>query len=139
MANDPIWHPWTKWECYTAGMFDGESELSPDECKAEYAKFLKDIPRFEAALNRVLNEWPISCEHFLSNRNFNRIAWLGQASTCIETGISCIHRAGFKLLTNDERHAANMKAKQYLDKWRRQHAEQDSGVREEVEAARLFR
>lgn len=136
--SEPIWHPWTKWECYEAGMFDGKVELSPDECRQEYAKFLRDIPRFEAALVRVLSEWPISCEHFLSNRNFNRIAWLGQAAMCIETGIPCVYRAGFSLLTPDEQHAANMKAKQFLDRWRRQHAEQDHGVCQEVEASRLF-
>lgn len=136
--SDPIWHPWTKWECYKAGMFDGKTDLSPDECKREYAKFLSDIPRFEAALNRVLDEWPISCEHFLSNRNFNRIAWLGQASMCIDTGIPCIYRAGFTLLTTNQQIAANKKAKQYLDLWRRRHAEQDFRVRPEMEAAWLF-
>lgn len=120
-------------------MFDGKVELSQDECKLEYARFLQDIPRFEAALIRVLKEWPISCEHFLSNRNFNRIAWLGQASMCIDTGIPCTYRAGYQLLTNEERATANMKAKEFLDRWRIQHAEQDNGVCGEVDAPWLFR
>lgn len=112
-----IWHPWTSWECYPAGMYDGKTDLSPDECKLRYAEFLRDTPRFEAALSRVLSEWPLSCEHFLSNDGSNRIAWLGQASMCIETGISSVHRAGFKLLTNDEQRTANETAARFLAKW----------------------
>jgi len=136
--SKPIWHPWFKWECYHAGMFDGKTNMNPDECKRAYAEFLQDIPRFHAALERVLSEWPISCEHFLSNRNFNRIAWLGQAAMCIETGVPCIHRAGFKLMTEKECHAANMKAKEFLDLWRRSHAQEDNGVCGEVDGAWLF-
>ena len=77
-----VFHPWTEWECYGAGMFDGETDLSPEEAKIAYAVFLRDIPRFQAAMDRVVREWPKSCEHFLTNENTNRVAWLGQASMC---------------------------------------------------------
>lgn len=82
-----------------------------------YAEFLRDTPRFEAALVRVVTEWPISCEQFLSNESLNRVAWLGQASMCIATKIPRRFRAGFMLLTNDEQAIANATAQRTLDAW----------------------
>jgi len=47
----------------------------------------------------------------------NRIAWLGQASLCIASGISSEFRSGWQLLTEMEQHAANLTALKYLNKW----------------------
>lgn len=112
-----IWHPWNSWECYWAGMFDGKTGLSPDEAKLEYAEFLRDTRRFRRALKQVLRQWPVSCEHFLSNESINRVAWLGQASMCIATGVNYTHRAGFKLLTEHEQRRANAIAEEALFVW----------------------
>lgn len=120
-----IWHPWTEWECYPAGLFDGKTELPPDEARAAYANFLRDTPRLQAALQRVLNEWPKSCEHFLSNEQSNRIAWLGQAAMCIETGINNTHRSGFKLMTDAEQRTANETAAAALRAWTNRQLRQD--------------
>lgn len=126
-ALKQIWHPWNEWECYTAGMYDGRVDLTPDECREHYAVFLRDTPRFEAALERVLSEWPVSCEHFLSNDKINRIAWLGQASMCIATGVPSTFRAGFKLLSEDEQRTANDTAERALYKWLA--AQEDRAIR----------
>ena len=114
-----IYHHWEKWECVMMGMYKtvAPNDMPPDEVKEMYAEFLRDTPRFETALARVINEWPISCEQFLSNQSSNRIAWLGQSSMCIETGIPFVFRAGFKLLTNEEQRIANATAGQWLKKW----------------------
>lgn len=126
-----IWHPWTDWECYGAGLFDGKTDLTPDEAREAYATFLRDTPRFKSALQRVLTEWPKSCEHFLSNEQSNRIAWLGQAAMCIETGINNTHRGGFKLMTDEEQRTANETAAAALAAWT------DRQLREDVAGARL--
>jgi len=47
----------------------------------------------------------------------NRIAWLGQASMCIETGISSRFCGGYNLLTPEQKEAADKKAFEYLNKW----------------------
>jgi hypothetical protein len=86
-----------------------------------YAVFLRDLPRFEAALQRVLREWPRSCEQFLTNEHINRIAWLGQASMCIDTRVPAKFRAGFQRLTAEEQRLANAMADTYLQKWLAQH------------------
>jgi len=79
--------------------------------------FLRDLPRFERGLQRILDEWKRSCEHYLSNENMNRIAWLGQASMCIETGVPACFRGGFNLLTDEEQKAADALALKYLNRW----------------------
>lgn len=88
-----------------------------DTAVSAYTDFLADLPRFEYALNRVLSEWPISCEHFLSNTSVNRIAWLGQSSMCIATGIPACFRAGFSALDERGQAAANQLAERYLGIW----------------------
>ena len=115
-----IYHTWDKWECYPAGFYENhprDSLLTDDECRAQYSALLRDIPAFEAAMDRVLAEWPRSCEHYLTNENMNRLAWLGQASLCITRGIPAIYRGGFMALTHREQEAANLAALRYLNRW----------------------
>jgi len=139
---DRIYHPWDRWECFSAGFYDTSppSGLSADQCRESYAVFLKDIARFEVALNRVITEWPISSEQFLSNENINRIAWLGQASMCIDSGVPSVFRGGFKLLSNEQQKLANACALKWLNIWirRRCDAKQSKEISEPVAQAGLF-
>jgi len=135
-----IWHPWAQWECFKAGFYETTCALSSDDAKQAYAEFLRDTPRFEAALERVLSEWPVSCEHFLSNEHINRIAWLGQASMCIATGIPSVFRGGFKLLPENEQRVANATAAAALERWIRRRADdarESEAVRQDMEATWL--
>lgn len=137
-----IWKPWHEWECYKAGFYKSTSErMSPNDARLAYAAFLGDSSRFIAALDRVLQEWPNSCAHFLSNESINRIAWLGQASMCIDTGVPACHRGGFKLLSREAQRLANTIALDALNRWIRNHAENQSesvGVHRDMEAQGLF-
>ena len=83
-----IYHTWDKWECYPAGFYDEKPKFkaTKEELELMYADFLRNSTRFKAAAMRVIGEWKNSCEHYLSNENMNRIAWIGQASACIEIG-----------------------------------------------------
>lgn len=91
--------------------------MTKDQCETVYMEFLSDLPRFEKALQRVLTEWKNSCEHYLTNEKMNRIAWLGQASLCIETGIPSCYRTGYFLLDGAQRKAADEMALKYLNSW----------------------
>lgn len=114
-----VYHTWDKWECYPAGFYNPRPPkgMTIDECKAAYRDFLADTHRFSAACWRVINEWPISSEHYLSNERMNRIAWLGQSSMCIETGISKFFCGGYFLLDEVQRKEADETALIYLNKW----------------------
>ncbi len=114
-----IYHTWDKWECFPAGFYDSRPKeyLTDAQCEEIYRDLLRDIPAFEAALERVTTEWEHSCEHYLTNESMNRIAWLGQASLCIDKGIPANHRGGFNLLSASEQQAANESALKYLNLW----------------------
>jgi hypothetical protein len=120
-----IYHTWDQWECYPAGFYEERPPrgLTKEAAEQEYAAFLRDTPRFAAALSRVLNEWPRSCEHYLSNENMNRIAWLGQASACLAEGLPSVFRGGFNRLTDAEQATANDTALTALNEWLHRHGE----------------
>lgn len=113
------WHPIRKWETVKAGLYAEVAPhgMSADEARQAYADFLSDDARFRIALQRVLVEWPVACEQFLSNNSINRIAWLGQAAMCIETGVPCKYRSGFSLLNSAQQGRANATANEALHQW----------------------
>lgn len=113
-----IFHTYDKWECYKAGFYESKKDgMTADQCKVAYAEFLSDDDRFINGLNGVINEWVNSCEHYLTNRSMNRIAWLGQAAMCYSTGVPSQFCSGFNLLTDDQQSHANNLALEYLNKW----------------------
>lgn len=119
-TNDPdrIFHTWDKWECYKAGFYNKSVPgLTKSECELSYTRFLADLDKFENALKKVTSEWKYSCEHYLTNKAMNRIAWLGQASVCYELGIPCEFRGGFNNLTEEQQEKANEMSLKYLNIW----------------------
>lgn len=121
-TSDPerIFHTHDKWECFKAGFYNStHPKMTKDECEAAYAKFLSNDKLFRKALKKVITKWKYSCEHYLTNNSMNRIAWLGQASVCIELGIPSDFRGGFNLLTEEQQNKANLTALEFLNEWLR--------------------
>lgn len=107
------YHSWEKWECYRAGFYGPASK----EGKEIYRDFLSKPLLFSLAIEKVFKEWTHSSEHFLTNQNINRIAWIGQAALCVSTGISSFNRGGFSLLSTEQQALANEIARSYLNRW----------------------
>lgn len=113
-----VFHTYEKWECYKAGFYaTTHLTMNKQQCLEAYRDFLSDDDRFESALEGVISEWKISCEHYLTNVAMNRIAWLGQASACYSMGIPSAFRGGFSLLSDADQLKANLLALRYLNKW----------------------
>lgn len=113
-----IFHTYDKWECYKAGFYDTHKEgMTKEQCEHEYYKLLSNDEEFRAALEGVTSEWVNSCEHYLTNTNMNRIAYLGQAALCYAKQIPSEFRGGFHLLSPEQQLNANMIALEYLNKW----------------------
>jgi hypothetical protein len=116
--KDRIFHTYEKWECHKAGFYASRKEgMTAEQCEQAFAEFLGDDNRFSLALNGVITEWKYSCEHYLTNKSMNRIAWLGQASMCYATGVPSKYCAGFNLLTEEHQTKANEIALTFLNKW----------------------
>lgn len=113
-----IYHTWDKWECYPCDFYENQKKgFSSDECEEIYKNLLSHIPSFRAALQRVVNEWPNSCEHYLTNEKMNRIAWLGQASLAITFNVPSRFRSGYFLLSEEQRAKADEAALEFLNIW----------------------
>lgn len=138
-TNDPdrIFHTWEKWECHKAGFYASKKDgMTAEQCEIAYAEFLSDNNKFRNALNGVLNDWINSCEHYLTNKAMNRIAWLGQAAMCYATGIPSKFCAGFNLLTNEQQEIANNIALEYLNKWMAKYNRQSVTMEEALSIGR---
>lgn len=114
-----VFHEWQDWECYPAGFYSDKPPhgMTVSECEESYRSFLSDIPLFEASLKGLIEEWPVSCEHYLTNEKMNRIAWLGQAAMCFKFGVSSRFCGGYNMLTDEEKTEADKKAHEYLNVW----------------------
>lgn len=119
-TNDPsrIFHTWDKWECYKAGFYENTLDgMTNDECEKEFIRVLSNQDLFSSTLNKVINEWVNSCEHYLTNKSMNRIAWLGQAAVCFETGVPSRYSSAWSRMSDEDRLNANNTALIYLNKW----------------------
>lgn len=114
-----IFHTYEEWECYRAGFYAtvAPEGMTKKDCEERYRTMLSNIPEFTTALERVIVEWPNSCEHYLTNTAMNRIAWLGQAALCWLHGIPSTFRSGFYLLTEEQQKIANETALYALNQW----------------------
>ncbi len=115
---DRIFHTFDKWECQKAGFYATKVEgKTAEECEAEYADMLTNENEFREALEGVINNWKHSCEHYLTNKAMNRIAWLGQSALTYARGIPSKYKGGFNLLSEEQKNKANEIALEYLNKW----------------------
>lgn len=116
--EDRIFHTYDKWECHKAGFYASRKEgMTAEQCEVAYSEFLSNDNLFRETLEKIITEWKYSCEHYLTNKSMNRIAWLGQASMCYATGIPSKFCSGFNLLSDDQKNKANETALEYLNKW----------------------
>lgn len=70
------------WEDYINGMYNSPDNLQK-ELKLAY-KIFNDFNLFNKLCSKVINDWEVSCIENLTNKNINRIAWLGQSALNIE-------------------------------------------------------
>jgi ParB-like chromosome segregation protein Spo0J len=134
---DRIFHTFEKWECHKAGFYASKKDgMTADQCEKAYAEFLSNDELFRNALQGVIDNWINSCEHYLTNKAMNRIAWLGQASMCYATGIPSKFCSGFNLLTNEQQNHANELALEALNFWMRKYGRSEITMEEALSIGR---
>lgn len=116
--KDRIFHTWDKWECYKAGFYENSVDgKTHEECEEIFKSILSDQELFSETLSRVICEWKYSCEHYLTNKAMNRIAWLGQAAVCYASGVPSRYSGSWFDIDEEIRSIANETALLYLNKW----------------------
>jgi|TARA_R110000782_G_scaffold64542_1_gene131517 ParB-like chromosome segregation protein Spo0J len=113
-----IFHTHDKWEAVEYDFFaTAHKKWTKVQCENKYKYLMVDLDEFEDVLFKVIKEWKYSCEHNLTNRSLNRIAWLGQAAMAYKYNIPCIYSSGWQLLTKEEQHDADVVALGVLNLW----------------------
>lgn len=134
---DRIFHTFEKWECHKAGFYASRKEgMTQEQCEQAYADFLSNDDEFKKSLFGVITEWVNSCEHYLTNKAMNRIAWLGQAAMCYATGVPSKYCAGFNRLTNEQQENANNIALEYLNLWNEKYGRSKINLEEALSLGR---
>jgi hypothetical protein len=112
-----VFHPYTEWEDYQAGMW---GPVAVDAHTAAAAAVLGEPDVFYGAAVDMLAAWPKAAEHNLTNLEQNRRAWVGQAACCYLVGVpESATRLAWWLLLLDERDAANAVADRVISEWER--------------------
>jgi ParB-like chromosome segregation protein Spo0J len=113
-----IFHTYDKWECHKAGFYSTTKEgWSHDECRNEFKRILSDETLFDEILSKLIVEWKFSCEHYLTNKSMNRIAWLGQAAVCYHSGVPSVYSNAWFDMEQKFKDRANQIAFKHLNVW----------------------
>jgi len=116
-----VWHPWWRWEECSYNMWGNVSDKSYWLAKA--IAFTGDAELYGKWMLKVVDKWPVSCEHNLTKKSLNRKAWIGHAAAAL--AIQCpedIVRAAWAHLSREQQIAANAKAQEAIDIWEQRNA-----------------
>lgn len=112
-----IFHHYTKWEDFHAGMYDENKDGRKERVK-KAATILGTPNLCRKAMEKVVSEWQIATEYNLSNADINRKAWLGQAACSCLAGIHEDEtREAWGIITEVQRNEANRIASDIIKKW----------------------
>ena len=94
--------------------------VNVDEYLQKAIEFTGDHELYGRWMMRVVNEWPIACEHNLTDLTQNRRAWIGHAA--VQMAINCpehVTRAAWGYLTKEQQDLANGVADKAIEYWER--------------------
>jgi len=117
-----VWHSYTEWEEVKFNMW-GKVEnrrLYLDRA----VKFTGDHVLYGSYMDRVVKEWPVSCENALTDYYMNRKAWIGHAACAL--AINCpedITRQAWKELSYEQQYLANQEAIRAIRTWENMYIE----------------
>ena len=106
------------WEDFHAGMWRKVPKDEEEIFLKMAIKFTGDHVLYGEAMMLVLDQWPNTCMHNLSNTSINRRAFIGHAACCLK--INCpeyIVRQAWWKLTNEQRILADEQADKAIKIW----------------------
>lgn len=96
-------------------------------------QFTGDHVLYGSWMRRVIQEWPVACEHNLTSQQTNKLAWIGHAATSL--AIKCpemVTREAWGMLTQLQRDLANHQASIALQLWTKAYERKDTFLGEEM-------
>lgn len=112
------YHPYWNWEDFKAGMW---RKVTPEEefsMLQEAIEFTGDHVKYGLAMMRVIREWPLTCEHNLTDNSINQKAFIGHCAVALKLNIpEYITRMAWARLSKEQQERANVKAQHAIDTW----------------------
>jgi len=117
-----LFHNYTLWEDFKNGMWNRVSKSKESKMLPIAIEFTGNAQKYGAAMIRVINEWPVTCEHNLTDNIQNRRAFLGHCAVCLELGIpEYITRLAWHELTQKQQDEANAMADSAIEQFTLNH------------------
>lgn len=135
-----IWLHYLEWEEVQAGMWSKTDTAESKNILMSAIQFTGNAELFGYWMLKVLDAWPRSCLHNLTDKNQNRHAWIGQAATCL--AIKCpqyLTREAWGHLSEQQQNDANAMADFAIAEFETRYEEQNSGVCPQMEFKGLSR
>jgi len=99
-------------------MWKNISGKEADDYAEKAAELMKEPDVFKYSMQQAVEHWPVSCEHNLSAKSKNRLAWLGHAGCYLTTGSPEIcTRNGWWKLDQEQQDEANRVAAEVVKEW----------------------
>jgi len=122
-----IYHHFRDCEEYGAGMwrhvFGEEKEILFNKA----VLFTGNAELYGSWMLKVIDQWPKSCEHNLTNSSMNKQAWIGHAACCLAIGCpEDVTRLAWRELTQKQQDDANKKADYAISVWEKQYMEKQN-------------
>jgi hypothetical protein len=131
-----VYHPIDQWEEMRTAMWLTCDK--PDEMLVRAVEFTGQWQLYASWMERVIHDWPISCENSLTDYRINRKAWLGHAACAM--AINCpekITRQAWGMLSDAQRRLANREAERFIRQWENDYAK-SLGIRKPLAQPLLF-
>jgi hypothetical protein len=131
-----VYHPVSEWEEMNFNMWGVTDNKSALLTKA--ITFTGDHDLYGSFMQRVIKEWPISCENSLTDNNLNKRAWIGHAAVALALQIpEDVTREAWGKLTDEQQLLANREATRAIQQWEESYRE-NKGLHSGVERQMLL-
>lgn len=105
-------------------MWSSVSGVERQRMLAKAIEFTGDHELYGSYMQKVIDLWPISCEHNLTDLFQNRRAWVGHAAVAMAHSIpEDVVREAWAYLTDEQRRLANAQADLAISKWEKKNTE----------------
>jgi hypothetical protein len=126
-----IWHPFERWE--DLGMWRDITKAESQLYLEKSIEFTGDAILYGAWMLKVLSQFPISCEHHITDQSINRRAWIGHAACYLAIGCpEYITRKAWAFLTEQQQIDANKQADIAIETWERAYEAKNIGMEENM-------
>ena len=125
MGNiEQMYHHYTKWEDWQNGMWRNVYGGYRKELLRKAIKFTGNAELYGHWMVEAVNQWPITCEHNLSNLSINRQAFIGHCAVCLAIeSPEDVTRCAWHYLTKKQQDDANAMADKAIALWEAKYAE----------------